>query len=168
MCVGITSCSLGQQLQNVNSLYCTGEQACLNLLAELSGDLFCDGDANDTCSSPTSFGFKANDANKHCIQCISNDYGGICKTVLFDFTALPADPATTVRMKCEGSDACGSSLILLPAGVTLYIHCDGPNTCIGLQVISLGGTCFFLSSGNSVAGRLKGFAVLVNVIVPCY
>ena len=31
-----------------------------------------------------------------------------------------------------------------------------------------GGTCFYLSSGTAVEGRLKGFAVLVNVIVPCY
>ena len=44
-CRGLTSCSFGQTLQNVNSLYCTSEQACLQLTASLSGDLFCDGDA---------------------------------------------------------------------------------------------------------------------------
>ena len=134
-CRGGNSCSTGQQLFNVNSLYCTGEQACLQLTAVLSGDLFCDGYSNETCSSfpggGTSFAFEANHANKHCIQCISNEYGGICKEVLFDFTAAPA---TTVRMKCEGSDACMDSTILLTAGVTLYIHCDGGSTCSGLIV----------------------------------
>ena len=36
------------------------------------------------------------------------------------------------------------------------------------QAQGLGGTCFYLSNGTAVSGRLKGFAVLVNVIVPCY
>ena len=126
------------RLKNVNSLYCSGRLACSALKAELSGDVFCDGDSFGTCSSSlgsTSFTFEANDDHQHCIQCISNGNAATCRSVLFDFTAIPAAPNTTVRMKCEGSNACGeASRIALTAGVTLYIHCDGGSTCQALNV----------------------------------
>ena len=137
-CGGDLSCRLNHTLKNVNSLYCTGLLSCQSLRAELSGDLFCDGDSFDTCSgSPgaeTEFIFAANDNHTHCIQCISNRDTGRCNGVLFNFTAIPPAPATTVRMKCKGSDACTDSNIMLTAGVTLYIDCDGGSTCSALNV----------------------------------
>ena len=136
-CRGPRSCSINHQLKNVNSLYCSGENACSELRAELSGDLFCEGDSFGTCSNllgETEFIFAANDHNEHCLQCISNGNAKTCSSVLFDFTAIPAAPATTVRMKCEGSDACSGSNIRLTPGVTLYIHCDGGSTCDELNV----------------------------------
>ena len=111
-------------------------RTCSGLRAELSGDLFCDGDSPGTCSnffSETEFIFEAlNDDHEICIQCKSRGSAQFCTEVLFDFTAIPSSPATTVRMKCEGSDTC--SYPNLTANVTLYIHCDGGGTCFGLNV----------------------------------
>ena len=137
-CSGRLSCSDNHQLKNVNSLYCEGAFTCQSLRAELSGDLFCYANGFGTCSSfkdiDTEFFFEANNDHQHCIQCISNGNVGTCLDVLFDFTAIPAAPATTVRMKCEGSNACTDSNITLTAGVTLYMHCDGGSTCSALNV----------------------------------
>ena len=145
-CKGAISCSFGHQLKNVNSLYCSGQFACSWLRAELSGDLFCDGGV--TCANfigETEFIFEANSDHQHCIQCISDGNLGTCDRVLFNFAAIPPAPATTVRMKCEGSDACSGSSITLTAGVTLYIHCEGGSTCDELNVT---GALGILGFGN--------------------
>ena len=147
-CNGGNACK-NSFLKEVNTLSCRGEQACWDLRAELTGNLYCNSGATDggACSNDlASFIFSG--STDHCVEC----YGkGTCMSAS-QFIFMGEEK---VKMTCgntaDSSGTCNAARISLQQDTCIHLVCENA-TCDDLSLMNdtSGSRCFCEGRGKWV------------------
>lgn len=147
-CNGFNACYYSF-LTGVNTLSCRGEQACRDLRAELTGNLYCNsGTTNGAACSNNRASFTFSGSTDHCVEC----YGKETCMGQSQFIFMGEEK---VKMTCgntaDSSGTCEEARISLLQDTCIHLVCK-TNTCVDLSVMNdtSGSRCFCEGRGRWV------------------